>query len=30
MEMLLEDDINAIGIGPQGMGGNYSEYKEDN
>lgn len=24
MEKLLEDGINAIGIGPQGMGGNYS------
>lgn len=24
MEKLLEDGINAIGLGPQGMGGNYS------
>lgn len=24
MERLLEDGINAIGLGPQGMGGNYS------
>ena len=24
MEQLLEDGINAIGLGPQGMGGNYS------
>ena len=24
METLLEDGINAIGLGPQGMGGNYS------
>ena len=24
MEKLLEDGINAIGIGPQGMGGNYA------
>ena len=26
MEQLLEDGINAIGIGPQGMGGRYSVY----
>ena len=24
MEKLLEDGINAIGLGPQGMGGHYS------
>ena len=24
MEKLLEDGINAIGLGPQGMGGKYS------
>ena len=24
MERLLEDGINAIGLGPQGMGGKYS------
>ena len=24
METLLEDGINAIGLGPQGMGGKYS------
>ena len=26
MEQLLEDGINAIGIGPQGMGGRFSVY----
>lgn len=24
MEKLLEDGINSIGLGPQGMSGNYS------